>query len=216
VIGYLSGSVMYSLLIPKLFYGLDVRRQDGDKNPGAFNAIHAVGAPVGAICLSLDMLKAFTPVFLAVSVAHVSGFSLIPVMLAPVLGHAFPLMFRFRGGKAISAAGGSLLGTLSISHAALVVISTMLFFQFICDIRPNSAKMIASFVISCILIVAFEPLMEMKAAMVLMSVLVCVKLAVNPNDGELSVKIWRMVFGRRSAHTDEESEAEDAYSGSAK
>ena len=36
--GYLSGSVLYSYLIPKYFCHVDVRTVNEDQNPGAFNA----------------------------------------------------------------------------------------------------------------------------------------------------------------------------------
>lgn len=39
--GYLSGSVLYSYLIPKHFCHVDVRTVHEDRNPGAFNAFAA-------------------------------------------------------------------------------------------------------------------------------------------------------------------------------
>lgn len=39
--GYLSGSVLYSYLIPKHFCHVDVRTANEDQNPGAFNAFSA-------------------------------------------------------------------------------------------------------------------------------------------------------------------------------
>ena len=36
--GYLSGSVLYSYLIPKYFCHVDIRTVNEDQNPGAFNA----------------------------------------------------------------------------------------------------------------------------------------------------------------------------------
>ena len=48
--GYLSGSVLYSYLIPKHFCHVDVRTVHEDRNPGAFNAFAAAGPRVGLIC----------------------------------------------------------------------------------------------------------------------------------------------------------------------
>ena len=45
--GYLSGSVLYSYLIPKHFCHVDVRTANEDQNPGAFNAFSAAGPRVG-------------------------------------------------------------------------------------------------------------------------------------------------------------------------
>lgn len=41
--GYLSGSVLYSYLIPKYFCHVDVRTVNEDQNPGAFNAFSVAG-----------------------------------------------------------------------------------------------------------------------------------------------------------------------------
>ena len=48
--GYLSGSVLYSYLIPKHFCHMDVRTVHEERNPGAFNAFAAAGPRVGLIC----------------------------------------------------------------------------------------------------------------------------------------------------------------------
>ena len=64
--GYLSGSVLYSYLIPKHFCHVDVRTANEDQNPGAFNAFSAAGPRVGLFCVLCDIGKGFLPVFLAV------------------------------------------------------------------------------------------------------------------------------------------------------
>lgn len=63
--GYLSGSVLYSYLIPKHFCHVDVRTANEDQNPGAFNAFSAAGPRVGLLCVLCDIGKGFLPVFLA-------------------------------------------------------------------------------------------------------------------------------------------------------
>ena len=61
-----------------------------------------------------DLLKGFIPVFLFAS-THEEGIFFMPgalVLAAPVLGHAFPLFHRFRGGKGIAVSFGCLLGPM--------------------------------------------------------------------------------------------------------
>ena len=70
--GYLSGSVLYSYLIPKHFCHVDVRTTNEDQNPGAFNAFSAAGPRVGLFCVLCDIGKGFLPVFLAVHSSAVS------------------------------------------------------------------------------------------------------------------------------------------------
>ena len=92
--GYLSGSVLYSYLIPKHFCHVDVRTANEDQNPGAFNAFSAAGPRVGLFCVLCDIGKGFLPVFLAVHSSAVSMGSWLfaLILLAPVAGHAWPFL----------------------------------------------------------------------------------------------------------------------------
>ena len=75
--GYLSGSVLYSYLIPKYFCHVDVRTVNEDQNPGAFNAFSVAGLRIGLLCVLCDIGKGFLPVFLA---AFYLTFSLILII----------------------------------------------------------------------------------------------------------------------------------------
>ncbi len=71
--GYLSGSVLYSYLIPKYFCHVDVRTVNEDQNPGAFNAFSVAGPRIGLLCVLCDIGKGFLPVFLGDSSAVSMG-----------------------------------------------------------------------------------------------------------------------------------------------
>ncbi len=105
VVGFLSGSLPFSVWLGRLVARADVRRY-GDGNPGAANAWRAGGWRAGVPALLLDYLKGATPVALARFGAGIDGWGLIPVALAPVLGHAFSPFLHFRGGKAIAVTFG--------------------------------------------------------------------------------------------------------------
>ena len=93
--GYLSGSVLYSYLIPKYFCHVDVRTVNEDQNPGAFNAFSVAGPRIGLLCVLCDIGKGFLPVFLAAHSSAVSMGSWIfaLILLAPVAGHACSYMY---------------------------------------------------------------------------------------------------------------------------
>ena len=118
-IGFLSGSVPFSFLLGRLFARADVRDY-GDGNPGATNAWRAGGWPVGVAALLLDYVKGAAPVGLAHFVFGVSGWSLVPVALAPVLGHAFSPFLRLRGGKAVTVTFGIWTG-LTLGEAPVLL-----------------------------------------------------------------------------------------------
>lgn len=106
--GYLLGGVLFAVLLGRL--GRRDVRAVGDGNPGAVNAFKAAGPVAGVAALLLDFLKGAVPVGLARWVFGVEGWWLVPVALAPVLGHAFPLFARFRGGKAVAVTFGAWCG----------------------------------------------------------------------------------------------------------
>jgi glycerol-3-phosphate acyltransferase PlsY len=98
--GFVSGSLMFSAWLVRL-RGKDIR-DFGDHNPGAINAFKACGPGIGIPALVLDFLKGAAPVWLARQVFGLQGYWLVPVALAPVLGHAFSPWLRFQGGKAVA------------------------------------------------------------------------------------------------------------------
>ena len=110
-IAFLSGSLPFAVWLGLLFARADVR-QYGDGNPGTANAWRAGGWRVGVLTLVLDWLKGALPVGLAHFVGHIAGPGLVPVALAPVLGHAFTPFLGFRGGKAVAVTFGIWTGLL--------------------------------------------------------------------------------------------------------
>jgi len=102
-LGFLLGMLPFSVWVGRLA-GKEVRAV-GDGNPGAMNAWRAGGAKLGLPALLLDFLKGVVPVGLAVY-AGVEGWPLVPVLVAPPLGHAFSPILKFRGGKALAATFG--------------------------------------------------------------------------------------------------------------
>ena len=104
-IGFLLGAMPFSLWIGRFFLDTDIRDY-GDGNPGAFNAWRAGGYRSGLPALLLDYTKGVLPVILANLRFGFSGWWLVAVALAPVLGHAFSPFLRFRGGKAVAVTFG--------------------------------------------------------------------------------------------------------------
>ncbi|MCL2351382.1 MAG: glycerol-3-phosphate acyltransferase [Firmicutes bacterium] len=181
VIGFLSGSVMYSYIIPRLLRKIDIRNAADDKNPGGANAVAAAGAVIGAVCIAFDVLKAFVPVFLAASYMGVSGLYLVPVMIAPALGHAFSPFMWFKGGKALSVSFGTLLGLIGVSKVLLFLIIIMLIFKFVIVITPDSSMTIAAFVITALAVLLLEPMVEVRIGTFIISLVVCLKHVMSPN-----------------------------------
>jgi glycerol-3-phosphate acyltransferase PlsY len=104
-LGFLLGAMPFSVWLCRLLLHTDVRRY-GDGNPGGINAWRAGGWRTGLPVLFLDYLKGAVPVGLAHFAFGLSGWWLVPVAVAPVLGHAFSPFLGLRGGKALAATFG--------------------------------------------------------------------------------------------------------------
>ena len=116
-IGFLSGSVPWSLICVRTLSGRDVRKV-GDGNPGATNAWISSGWMVGSISMLLDVFKAAIPVWIFTNqfagTSYPEYFLLVTVVaLSPIIGHAYSPLLRFRGGKALAPSWGSWIALTS-------------------------------------------------------------------------------------------------------
>ena len=113
IIAYLIASVNFSVIISKRVAGFDVREK-GSGNAGTTNMLRSVGKGAAAITLICDILKGVV----AIGIAMLLG-SIIPnvdkallVQIAGIfviIGHTFPVFFKFKGGKGIATSLGILL-----------------------------------------------------------------------------------------------------------
>jgi len=74
--------------------------------PWCHNAWKAGGWKIGLPAGILELCKGAVPVGLAHWVFGINGWMLLPVALAPILGHAFSPFLKFKGGKAIAVTFG--------------------------------------------------------------------------------------------------------------
>jgi glycerol-3-phosphate acyltransferase PlsY len=109
VASYLVGGIPFALLAGKL-KGVDLRTQ-GSGNLGATNAIRVLGLAVGVPVLALDVLKGYVAVAAIAPLAGAGGETArVACGAAAVVGHVWPAVLRFRGGKGVATAGGVFLG----------------------------------------------------------------------------------------------------------
>ena len=109
IILYLIGTIPFAILTSKIF-DLPDPRTFGSKNPGATNVLRLGGKNLAAFVLFLDVFKGAVPVY----IVSYFGFGLTALtftILFAVLGHIFPVFFRFRGGKGVATYLGGLIMT---------------------------------------------------------------------------------------------------------
>ena len=122
VVGVVCGSMLFGSYLPKKIKNIDVTALSDDHNPGTANAMKYAGVPVGVMCLVADLLKGALPIYISIQMGLVSG-SLFPlVMAAPVIGHAYSLFHRGKGGKAIAVSFGVLIGLSPVHYQLLLML----------------------------------------------------------------------------------------------
>jgi acyl phosphate:glycerol-3-phosphate acyltransferase len=102
---YCLGSISFAIVVSWLLRLPDPRTY-GSKNPGATNVLRTGRKAAAVLTLAGDAGKGWLAVWLA------SFFTpaLALAGLAAFLGHLFPVLHRFRGGKGVATAAGVLCG----------------------------------------------------------------------------------------------------------
>jgi acyl phosphate:glycerol-3-phosphate acyltransferase len=131
LVAYLIGSIAFAVIVSRAF-GLPDPRSYGSHNPGATNVLRTGKKAAALLTFIGDAAKGW----LAVAVAsRFAGPDYIEVTMAiaavaVVVGHMYPVFFRFQGGKGVATALGALFGMniyLAIGAAATWVIMAVFF-----------------------------------------------------------------------------------------
>ena len=115
LIAYLIGSVNFSVILSKKMAGFDVRER-GSKNAGTTNMLRTVGKKAALITLICDILKGVISVLIAVALGAIiedtNKALLVQIAgICVIVGHTFPIFFKFKGGKGVATSLGVLLTT---------------------------------------------------------------------------------------------------------
>src|SRR6056300_1726454 len=108
LLSYLLGSVNFAIIIAK-HKGINIT-QEGSGNPGSSNALRVLGKKYALGVLIGDMLKGAVCVLLGLY--FIDSVNPIVFGLASVIGHCFPLYYRFKGGKGVATFLGTYIGYL--------------------------------------------------------------------------------------------------------
>lgn len=115
---YLLGSIPSAIVVSRLM-GLPDLRTTGSGNPGTTNMLRIGGKKLAAIVFIGDFLKGVIAILAA-------KYFLLPVFVAwvglvVIVGHIFPVFFKFKGGKGVATAAGVFVG-LSWQLGLLVIL----------------------------------------------------------------------------------------------
>lgn len=111
IIAYLLGSVPYGLILSTKFCGIDPRTA-GSGNVGATNVARLCGKGWGTLTLLCDLTKGALAVGMGWFLAKTYNgweYAHLGAGLFAILGHMFPVFFRFKGGKGVATTVGVFL-----------------------------------------------------------------------------------------------------------
>lgn len=122
IVSYFVGNISVSRILA------GTKKKDitklGSGNAGSTNVLRNFGLGMGVLNLVLDILKGFIPAFVAYKIFNDNLVYLYIAGISVMIGHIYPVIFKFKGGKGIA----SMLGVFLASNpiATLIVIAVAL------------------------------------------------------------------------------------------
>jgi len=129
IAAYLLGSVNSAIIISRVFYRDDIRNH-GSGNAGLTNMLRTYGLKAAGFTLLGDVLKTALAIFVAgvlMGFNYVNGISAglgicYVAGLFAVVGHVFPVFYKFKGGKGVLATAAMALILSPIPALAMILI----------------------------------------------------------------------------------------------
>ncbi|ADN68951.1 glycerol-3-phosphate 1-O-acyltransferase PlsY [Mycoplasmopsis fermentans] len=132
LIGYfLLGSFNTSIILSKWKKKDDIRLHNS-KNAGATNSLRTYGKKFAATVFVIDVLKTFIPTIVLAAILNHACFDFAQtyymspqsLALGVIIGHIFPVYFKFKGGKGVACTIG-LIATINI---VFLLMASIIFF----------------------------------------------------------------------------------------
>lgn len=130
IISYFMGNISFSRFLAK------TKKKDitklGSGNAGSTNILRNFGFGFGILNLVLDILKGFLPAFLAWIIFDKNLVYLYIAGISVMVGHIYPVIFKFKGGKGIASMLGVFLAADPIVTLIVIAIAAVcwLLFQY--------------------------------------------------------------------------------------
>ena len=96
---YLLGSLNFGIIFSRLIYKQDVR-SSGSGNAGSTNMLRTYGKKAGVMTFAGDCLKTAVSIGIGFLVAEFMGMFIAGI--ACMVGHSYPVFFKFKGGKGVA------------------------------------------------------------------------------------------------------------------
>ena len=124
VSAYLIGSINPAIIFSKKIYHDDIR-EHGSGNAGATNMLRTYGKKMAALIFALDFIKAAIAIIIGSVLLSINVGGAISALFV-VLGHMFPVYYKFKGGKGVACTAACILILSPISFAILLPVFALI------------------------------------------------------------------------------------------
>ena len=107
ILAYLIGSVAFGIVLPKIMGRTRDVRDEWSGNVGATNVLRVHGKLLAVMVLIADMLKGVIAASIGLALGDTTGGAIAGICV--MLGHCYPVFYRFKGGKAVATGAGIVL-----------------------------------------------------------------------------------------------------------
>ena len=115
IVSYLLGSINFAYITARI-KGIDIS-SEGSGNPGTSNVLRTLGKGSAAIVLLGDLLKGAIPIIFFYQDQYFLVYG-----LAAVVGHIYPVFYKFKGGKGVATYLGVYVATVFMNTYNLYII----------------------------------------------------------------------------------------------
>lgn len=131
ILAYLLGSINFAIVVTGALYHKDIRKY-GSGNAGMTNVLRTFGKGAAAITLLGDIGKGVVSVYAAKLIFWLIAdtnpvYGAYIAAIFAVLGHLFPIYFKFKGGKGVSVAAGTILAIEPLVFVGLAAVFLIVF-----------------------------------------------------------------------------------------
>ncbi len=152
-VAYLLGSLSFGIILSKVKYKKDIRDY-GSNNAGMTNTLRTFGKRAAAFVFIFDALKGTAAVLLAKYVLSFSGNAQLCAYIAlffAVVGHMFPVYFKFKGGKGAATALGATTALAPLTFP-LVMVPFITFGIYYCKGEPTLVPTVSTALVAVLIV----------------------------------------------------------------
>lgn len=128
IVPYLLGSINFGIIVSRVFHREDIRTY-GSGNAGTTNMLRTYGKRDAAITFIGDVLKCVLSVALGRVIFGLTGGYV--ALFCCILGHAFPVFYKFKGGKGVAAAAGGVAALYAFTPRWYIILIELVVFVIV-------------------------------------------------------------------------------------